>query len=234
MIETSAEELAGFFGARLDASAESVRAPSYNVAPTATVLGVAADGDDARVLRSYRWGLVPSWAKDPSAGNRMFNARAETIATKPSFRAAFASRRIVVVADGYWEWRKGPGKLRQPYYLHSADGKPLAFAGLAESWRDSRPDLDDGPSIRSCTIVTTTASDELAAIHDRMPVVLREGALDVWLDPTSRDRETLENLLCPAPAATLHCYPVDRRVGDVRNNDRGLLARIALDEEPSV
>lgn len=230
VLETPPEDIARYFGARISPDIEALRVPSYNVAPTTRVLGVAVDRDGERVLGAYRWGLVPSWAKAPAVGSRTFNARAETVASKPSFRAAFESRRIAVPADGYWEWRKGPGTLRQPFYFHRVDGEPLAFAGLSERWRDTRPGAEPETWLRTCTIITTAASGELVEIHDRMPVILDRAALEVWLDPTSSDRYELEALLRPAPVASLAYYPVDRRVGDVRENDRGLLEPIVLEE----
>ncbi len=233
VLETPPEELARYFGARISSGLEVLRLPSYNIAPTTQVLGVAADRDGERVLDVYRWGLVPSWAKDPSAGARTFNARAETVASKPSFRSAFRHRRIAVVADGFWEWRRGAGTSRQPFYLHRADGEPLAFAGLYESWHDVRPGAAPETWLHPCTIITTAASGALVEIHDRMPAILDRSALDVWLDPANDDRDELEALLRPDSAPSLAYYPVARRVGNVRENDRGLLEPVAAEVAPA-
>ncbi|HLI16395.1 MAG TPA: SOS response-associated peptidase [Acidimicrobiales bacterium] len=225
--------LASRFGARLAPGVEERFVPSYNVAPTRTVLGVAAGADGERVLDAYRWGLVPSWARDASIGTRLFNARAETLARKPAFRAAFARRRLAVVADGFYEWRREPAGRRQPFFLSRPDGAPLAFAGLWESWRDpGRPD-DPGASVRSCTIVTTAANEDVAPVHDRMPALLEAGALDAWLDPLA-DLEELEALLRSPRGGTLVRRPVDRRVGDVRNDSPALLAEREAASDPRV
>jgi putative SOS response-associated peptidase YedK len=194
------------------------------------VLGIrvrrSKESDDRpRVLTSYRWGLIPSWAKDTAAGNRLFNARAETVATKAAFRSAFASHRILVPADGFYEWRKRDDGTRQPYYFTRADGAPLAFAGLAEWWRD-RDAPPDTPGIRSCTIITTTAGQDMDGIHDRMPVILAPDTFDVWLDPDNDEIPELVSLLRPTPDGTITHHPVSPRVGNVRNNDPSLVAPV--------
>lgn len=142
--------------------------PRYNIAPTQPV-AVVRRIDRGRELSMLRWGLVPSWAKDPKIGARMINARAETVATKPAFRTALRRRRCLVPADGFYEWAKSAGGTKQPHYITRRDGRPFAFAGLWESW-----DGPDGSSIESCTIVTTEANDLVGRIHDRMPVILSE------------------------------------------------------------
>jgi putative SOS response-associated peptidase YedK len=228
VLVTPVDEIASCFGAVPAEGLEERFVPRYNVAPTTDVLGVAEHADGSRLVRSYRWGLIPSWATDPSFGSRSFNARAETVATKPSFRAAFAKRRIVVPADGYFEWRKGPAGERQPFYLRRADGRPLALAGLSELWRDPNADADT-PLLATCTIVTTAASLELAEIHDRMPVVLETDAIERWLDRTASEPGQLEAMLRPAAPGVLACYPVERRVGDVRNDDARLLEPVVLE-----
>ena len=219
------EEVAAYFGATVSPALEHSYAPSYNVAPTDNVIGLAVRSSGERLLRPYRWGLVPSWATNPSIGNRMFNARAETVASRPAFRAAFHARRIAVVADGYYEWQKGPSGRRQPYYFERADGAPLAFAGLWEPWRDPKGP-EDRPWLRSCTIITAEASSDVAAFHDRMPAILADGALEFWLDPSEDDEEGLQALLAPVQKGTLRFYPVGQKVGNVRNNDPGLLERV--------
>lgn len=167
--------------------------PSWNVAPTDGVRMVVerADretGEITRQLRVARWGLVPSWAKDPSIGNRMINARVETLTDKPAFARPFATRRALLPADGYYEWRKpGPGatsRRKQPYYLHPADGAPVALAGLYEFWKDpTRSDDDPDRWLVSATVITRPATEHLAFIHDRQPLMLPRDAWDAWLDP---------------------------------------------------
>jgi putative SOS response-associated peptidase YedK len=222
--------LARYFQATLGDDLDPERGPNWNVAPTTQVLGVTAqraDGNDdpSRLLTEFRWGLVPSWAKDASAGSRLFNARGETVATKPSFRAAFKARRIIVPADGFYEWHAQGNGGKQPHYFTRADGEPLAFAGLSEWWRDkSAP--PDAPGLRSCTIITTSASQDMDGIHDRMPVILSPDTFDVWLDPDAEDTSELTALVHSAPSGTLVHHPVDRRVGSVRNNGAGLIEAV--------
>jgi putative SOS response-associated peptidase YedK len=146
---------------------------------------------------------------------------------KPSFRAAFKARRLAVVSDGFFEWRRGAGTRRQPYFLSRADGSPMAFAGLWESWRDPATSGDEAAAVRSCTIITTEANPEVAPIHDRMPVVLGRDGLEAWLDPLVAERDELEALLRPAPAGTLAVRPVSPAVGSVRNNGPHLIEEVA-------
>jgi len=190
----------------------------------------AADGPEAgeaRELRVVRWGLVPSWAKDPSVGSRMINARAETVSVKPAFRGAFARRRCLLPADGYYEWYRPGGDAKaakQPYYIYRDDGGPLAFAGLYELWRD--PALPDGHPdawLWTATIITTSAPDELGRIHDRMPMVIGPERWADWLDPGSSDAADLLSLLAPASAGQLTWRPVSTAVNSVRNNGPALI-----------
>src|SRR5690554_4724101 len=191
---TPPDQIAQYFDAT---TAEALLEPSYNVAPTNDVYAVTEDGTTRRV-DAFHWGLVPSWAKDPKIGSRMINARAETLATKNAFRSSFRRRRCIVPVDGFYEWRTVPGQRRkQPVYIHRPDGEPLAFAGLWSVWQR---DGDTGPPLRSCTIVTTTANETLAPVHDRMPVILPPSRWDEWLDPANDDTETLGRLLVPAPS----------------------------------
>jgi putative SOS response-associated peptidase YedK len=227
VLATPIDELASFFEARRAAGLVGDWAASYNIAPTKTVVCLAPDADGGRVLDAYRWGLIPSWAKDPAIGNRLFNARSETVAVKPSFRGAFKSRRLVVVADGFYEWRRGPGARRQPYFLSRSDRAPMAFAGLWESWHDPATADDDSAWVHSCTIITTAANDEVSPIHDRMPVVLEHDALEAWLDPSVAARDELEALLRPASPGTLAVRAVGPRVGNVRNNGPDLIEEVA-------
>jgi putative SOS response-associated peptidase YedK len=236
--------LARIFDAQLSPDVDPDGRPSWNVPPTRTILAIAdvpdaaatvdASGAPAPVHRElglYKWGLVPSWAKDPSVGSRMFNARAETVATKPSFRSALVARRLVVVADGFYEWKLGTGSLKRPYYFTRADGRPLALAGLWEQWWDGpgvrrRADTDP-PPLRSCTVITTEAGPDMGDIHHRMPVVLEDDALDEWLDPANRDKPELESLLVPSPGGTIVNRPVGRSVGNVRNDGPELIKAAA-------
>ena len=216
--------------------------PDYNVAPTRSVYAVmdreqrkAADAGQpdegvARELRVVRWGLVPSWAKDISIGSRLINARSETVAEKPSFRRAFARRRCLLPADGYYEWQvlenAGPrgGKRKQPYFIHRADGDVMAFAGLYELWRDRAvPDGDPDAWLWTATIITTTAPDELGQIHDRMPMVIAPESWADWLDPGNSDASDLRALLAPAAARGLATYPVSTEVNSVRHNGPELM-----------
>ncbi len=181
---------------------------------------------EARELRVVRWGLVPFWAKDRSIGSRMINARAETVSVKPAFRGAFARRRCLLPADGYYEWHRPAGDAKaakQPYYICRQDGGPLAFAGLYELWRD-RAVPDDHPDawLWTATIITTSAPDELGRIHDRMPMVIRPDLWADWLDPGNNTGDA-RGLLAPAISGELISYPVSTAVNSVRNNGPGLI-----------
>ena len=236
--------LARVFDAVLGLDVEPHGRPSWNIGPMRSVLAVADVGgspdpgerDGApvgvhRELGRYRWGLVPSWAKDPSMGNRAFNARAETVASKPSFRSAFTARRLAVVADGFYEWKPGPDRQRQPYYFTRADGRPIALAGLWEQWwgGPSASGTPETPPLRTCTVITTEAGPDMGDIHHRMPVVLEPEVLEEWLDPANRDKPELESLLVPSPVGTLVHRPVDRAVGNVRNDGPELIEAVAAD-----
>ena len=186
----------------------------YNIAPTQPAPVVRRGGDGRRELALLRWGLVPSWAKDASIGSRLINARAETVADKPAFRAAFKSRRCLVVADGFYEWRKlGDGK--QPYRITLADGGPFAFAGLWERWAPAA-----GEAIESFAIVTTDANPRLRPIHDRMPVILDPAGHETWLD----GGPAALTLLRPFPGDALAVHAVDRRVNNPRHDDPACIA----------
>ena len=196
--------------------------PRYNVAPTQEVYAIARHGDTTR-LGTLRWGLIPSWADEPRVGARMINARAESVADRPAFRKAFARRRCLIPADGFYEWRTAAGSsVRQPWYIRHRNGRPLAFAGLWESWRPGA-DGDGQPRIVSTTIVTTTANEAITDLHDRMPVVLAADAWDAWLDPTNHDLDALQCLLTPAPSAAFEVTAVRPLVNNVANDGPGLL-----------
>ncbi len=204
----------------------------YNVAPTRRVFAVverpARDGEPAaRELRVVRWGLVPSWAKDPSGGGRLINARAETVAVKPAFRRAFAKRRCILPADGYYEWqavRREGKQLKQPYYIYRKDGGALAFAGVYELWRDEALPADHERAwLWTAAIITTNATDDVGQIHDRMPMVIAPQAWADWLDPGTSDPDRLQATMLPAMAGGLTSHPVSMAVNFVRNNGPELI-----------
>ena len=193
--------------------------PRYNVAPTQEVAAVLADGGGRR-LEMLRWGLIPSWAKDPGIGARMINARAETVPEKPSFRKAFKERRCLIPADGFYEWQKTNGG-KQPFYIRMQDGSPFAFAGLWETWNG-----DEG-ELRTCTIITTAPNELTGEIHNRMPVILDPEDHDLWLDPDFDQKDPLAELLRPYPADLMEAYPVSRLVNSPRNDDERCIERAA-------
>ena len=185
--------------------------PRYNIAPTQPVATVRSNPKDGhRELVMLHWGLIPFWADDPKVGYSTINARAETVATKPTFRQAFAKRRCLIVADGFYEWQKTNGR-KQPFFIHMKDDRPFAFAGLWERWK--REDQE----IESCSIIVTEANDVLKPIHDRMPVILYARDYDRWLDPKIGDQATLQGLLKPYPADEMTAYPVSTFVNNPRN-----------------
>jgi putative SOS response-associated peptidase YedK len=186
--------------------------PRYNIAPSQAVLTVGPDAAGRRAFAWKTWGLVPAWAGDPAIGGRLFNARAETVETKPSFRSAFKRRRCLVVADGFYEWN-ARSRGHRPFWLHPREGALLAFAGLFERWS-----LEQGPVIDSCTILTTEANSDLSAIHHRMPIVLPRTDWSAWLEPTTRV-DALKALLVAAPAGTLEAREVSRFVNTPQNDD---------------
>jgi putative SOS response-associated peptidase YedK len=194
--------------------------------------GSAGPGGEARELRVVRWGLVPSWAKDRSIGSRLINARAETVEVKPAFRRAFAHRRCLLPADGYYEWQRldaatGASGAKQPYFICRSDGAPLAFAGLYELWRDKDlPEDHEQAWLWTATIITTSAPDELGRIHDRMPMVVQPDQWADWLDPSDDDPAGLMPMLAPAASAGLISYPVSTAVNSVRNNGPQLIERV--------
>jgi len=203
------EATAALFGAT--SSTEVV--PRYNIAPTQFIAAVRRDEQDSTELVMLRWGLVPFWAKDPSIGNRMINARAETLAEKPSFRDAYKKRRSLILADGFYEWRK-EGDSKTPYFISLADESPFAFAGLWENWNSKESD----ESLQTTAIITTDANDYLAQVHQRMPVVMRPERAERWLDG---DMELLSEVIDSPPA--FRAWPVDRKVNNARNEDAALI-----------
>jgi putative SOS response-associated peptidase YedK len=226
-------ELLEEFAATRDA-VPAERDPDYNVAPTKRIYAVL-DRQDERELRLVRWGLVPSWAKDTAGGARMINARAETVAVKPAFRAAFAKRRCLIPADGYYEWVT-EGKAKQPFYIYRTDGGILAFAGIYELWRNSLvPDDHEDAWYWSASIITTQATDEIGQIHDRTPMVIGPESWTDWLDPANNERELLLAVMHPATSSGsggLTSHTVSTAVNSVRNNGPSLIEPPGAAEPP--
>ena len=189
--------------------------PRFNVCPTQPALAVRQNDSGESEVAELRWGLVPFWAKDLKIGARMINARSETVATKPAFRAAFKKRRCLVLIDGFYEWKK-QGTSKQPFYISRVDDQPFCVAGLWESWTD-KEDPSAKP-IESCTILTTEANKIMQPLHDRMPVILEQKQFDFWLDNEFSDRETLEKALVPYDSEERQTYPVDTIVNKAAND----------------
>jgi putative SOS response-associated peptidase YedK len=210
-LDAPAEALATLF----DLPEAPVLAPRYNIAPTQPVGIVRATQDQSgREWALVMWGLVPSWAKDPTIGARMINARSETVAEKPSFRAAYKRRRCLVPASGFYEWQK-KGKGKQPHYISMADSRPFGIAGLWESWHGP-----DGGELQTCTLLTTAPNDLLEPIHNRMPVIIAPEDYAEWLDHAREDRaffDSLQHLLRAYPAEKMSAYPVSTYVSNARN-----------------
>ncbi len=203
--------------------------PRYNVSPgtdIAIVRTKESTDTNARELALARWGLVPFWAKDADFGARTINARSETAAEKPAFRAAFRYRRCLIPADGFYEWA-GSGRKKQPWFIHLENGKPFAFAGLWESWTGA-----DGSVLETCAILTTGANEKLAELHHRMPVILPEASYPDWLNPRENRVKTLQPLLKPCPADAFAYYPVSERVNSPRNDDAACTERREEEKEP--
>ena len=201
------DDLVSYF--RVEEPPEEVLPPSYNVAPTDPVYAVM-ERHEHRLLKVVRWGLVPSWAKDPKVGSRFINARRETVGDKPAFRAAYQRRRCLVPADGYFEWQQQGGH-KQPFFLAARNRAPLAMAGLYEVWK-----APDETLLWTCTVITTEAADELGHIHDRTPLLVPADAWDRWLDPAVEDPG--QDLLVPGTPGVLDAWPVPPAVGNVKNN----------------
>ena len=215
-----ASELADIFAA--EPLADEL-GPRYNVAPTDDAF-VVVQREDRRAITAYRWGLVPHWSTDLKGGSRMFNARAETITSSPAFREAFKRRRCVVPVDSFYEWKR-EGTVRQPYRVVRVDGRPLALAGLWAGWKDAETDTVR----RTFTIVTTTPNAAIADLHDRMPVVIEDGAWDAWLatDANAVEPSELLAMLEPIDDLALRIYPVNRSVNDVRQDGPELIEPLA-------
>jgi putative SOS response-associated peptidase YedK len=199
--------------------------PSFNIAPTQPVAAVRAardQPDHGRELVWLHWGLIPSWAKDRKIGNRMINARSETAAEKPAFRAALKRRRCLVVADGFYEWKR-TGRRKQPYFIRMHDDRPFAFAGLWEHWEG-----DENSYVESCALLTTEPNDLMEPIHNRMPVILSPEHYDQWLDPSEQSGDTLTPLLRPFPSNEMVAYAVSTHVNSPTNDDPTCIQRAEL------
>ena len=187
--------------------------PRYNIAPTQFIASIRNGEDYARELVMLRWGLIPFWAKDPSIGNRMINARAETVAEKPAYRAAYRHRRCIVLADGFYEWQKA-ADVKTPHFISLASGAPFALAGLWENWQDK----NTGESLQTATLITTSANDFMKPLHHRMPVVLEADTAGQWLAGANDLLDDVEAITPP-----LQAWPVDRRVNNARNEGPDLI-----------
>ena len=219
-------ELLAEFGVRRDNVADEP-APDYNVAPTKQIYAVLDGRDGERELRTVRWGLVPFWAKDPKSGARMINARAETVAEKPAFRRAFAKRRCILPADGYYEWKD-----KKPFYIIRTDGCALAMAGIYELWRDAQvPDDHPDAFLWTASIITTAATDDVGWIHDRMPMIIEPDLWADWLDPDNTEISQLHAAMQPALLGGITSYPVSTDVNFVRNNGPELIKPLPTGDE---
>ncbi len=222
---SSAEDIAAYFDT--EEISEKLLEPSTNVAPSSDVYVVAESGG-VRRLEPMHWGLVPFWAKDLKIGNRMTNARSETIAEKSSFRNAFKKRRCIVPADGFYEWKKVPGQTKkQPYFVHRPDNEMYAFAGLWEVWKPKDAEgRETGEELHSCTIITGDANEKMSEIHHRQPIMLPPDAWSTWLDDQNHDTDTLGQLLVPAPNSLTAFHPVSPEVNNARNKATDLPSEV--------
>ncbi len=193
--------------------------PSFNISPGQFISAVVREGGRNRLAR-FRWGLIPSWAKDPAIGNRLINARAESLAEKPAFRDALRSRRCLVIADGFYEWRKS-GRERIPHYVRLRAGGPFGLAGLFETWVSPA-----GESLQTCTIITTQPNELLKPVHDRMPAIIPKDRETLWLDPALRDARRLLSLLQPYPPGEMEIHQVSRLVNSPGNDAPDLIAPV--------
>lgn len=230
---SSADAISKFFGASFEGEALPA---NFNVAPTQDVLAVLANASGDRSVQTFHWGLVPSWAKDVKIGSKMINARAETLAEKPAFKGLFKKHRLLIPMDGFYEWQQGAeggpvtkaGKpVKQPMFIHRADGDLLAVAGLWATWRD-RAAGPDAPWLHTCSVITTAANATMAPVHNRMPVILPASHWDEWLNPTNGDTAALQRLLVPAANDVLTMHPVSTEVNNARNTGAHLIEPVTL------
>jgi putative SOS response-associated peptidase YedK len=222
------DKIAEYFGATFDGE---TLGENYNVAPTNDIYAVVAGPDGAPRLEVFHWGLIPVWAKERKIGAKMINARAETLAEKPAYKGVFKKNRCIIPMDGFYEWKRDmetgeltkAGKpVKQPFFIHSTTGEPLAVAGVWSTWRD-KAQGPDAPWLHSCSVVTTSANATMSYVHNRMPVMLPESAWSTWLDPDNHDTESLQTLMVPAPDDLLTMHPVSTAVNVVRNKDESLI-----------
>jgi putative SOS response-associated peptidase YedK len=191
--------------------------PRFNIAPSQPVAVIPNTGE--KIVSMYKWGLIPSWSKDPSIGERMINARSESLTEKPSFRNAYRRRRCLILADGFYEWKASLGnKSKQPIFIRLIDSIPFAFAGLWEHWSAT-----DGSEIRSCTIITTQPNSLLETIHNRMPVILHPDSYELWISPEDHPSSELNELLVPYPSSEMLAYPVSKKVNSPLNDSPDLI-----------
>jgi putative SOS response-associated peptidase YedK len=219
-IHSTLEIIAKLFG--IDPLGFDIK-PNYNVAPSQDIAIVVREGNKNRLV-SCRWGFVCSWSKDMSQAFKMINARAETVAEKPSFREAFQKKRCLVVADGFYEWQK-VGATKKPVYIHLRSGKPMGFAGLYNTWTSP-----EGEKICTSTIITTEANEILYPIHDRMPVITPEDKFETWLGPMERDKDTLKTILKPYPAEDLEIYEISSKVNSVKYNAPDVIEPVIISQ----
>jgi putative SOS response-associated peptidase YedK len=204
-------------------SGEDDWTPRYNIAPTQSVPVIRQNPEEPRrELSLLRWGLIPSWAKDPSGSTQMINARSETAATKPAFRDALTNRRCLIPADGFYEWQRR-GEAKQPYCFEVNGGELFAFAGLWDRWRDP-----SGQWLKSCSILTTTPNAVASSVHDRMPVILDPDCYDLWLDPGMHDMPAISDMLKAYDDQMMRCYPISKRINHVANDDEACSAPVEL------
>jgi putative SOS response-associated peptidase YedK len=202
--------------------------PRYNVAPTQPVPVIwQHPKEPVRILSLMKWGLIPSWSKDSSVAATMINARSETAATKPAFCDALKSRRCLIPADGFYEWKR-EGKAKQPFCFEVNQGQLFAFAGLWDRWKDPT-----GNWIETCSILTTTSNAVTSAVHDRMPVILDPDTYDLWLDPGMRDMRAVSDMMKPYDPRAMRCFPVTRRINHVVNDDEECSAPVELEQTQS-
>lgn len=222
------ERIAKYFGAE---STVETLGENFNVAPTNDIYGVVGQADGPPELQVFHWGLIPVWAQERKIGQRMINARAETLAEKNAFKGVFKKHRCIIPMDGFYEWAAGveggpvtkAGKLaKRPHFIHRTDDEPLAVAGLWSAWRD-KSEGPDAPWLHSATVVTTAANDTMSPVHDRMPVILPKAMRPIWLDPANQNIEMLQKLLVPAPDELLTMHEVSTDVNNVRNKGGHLI-----------
>jgi putative SOS response-associated peptidase YedK len=205
--KSSVKDIAAAFKAK---SIETDLDPSFNIAPTHPIVVIMEEGE--RRVMSMRWGLIPGWAKDATIGNKLINARGETVAEKPAFRAAFKDRRCLIIADGFYEWKEIDGK-KAPMFICLETEKPFAMAGLFERWKDAK-----GETVLSCTIITTEANSFMRGVHHRMPVIIAPEDHDAWLDPKNQSESQLKEILRPTDSVGLKMYRVSTIVNSPSHN----------------